>query len=532
MNLRESVNRVIEGTIKLVSPRRAFDREHWRRMRNDDFYRDSVLALLRTQGYRAAKPGGTPFAGGNGSADTELLNDLPVLRNRSRELNQDDPIGSGLTETFVRNIVGKGLRPRARTMIGTGANRQADAEKNAGLEAIWWERYGNLSLADGLNIAELQQIWVRSLLSDGETLPHRVKRTADEPVWFETIESDRLATPGLKSVGKSQDGINEVRDGVEKDSWGVPVRYWIAKRHPGDLISLGKAGDWNSFLGVTPDAIRHWKITRRPGQTRGEPMFHAILQDIRDLDLLLLASLKRVQIAACLAVFIKSDKSLGNLLGNDGSLVQQTAQKYGYKLDQAIEPGMIFKLFPNESVETLLPNFPTPELAPFVVMIARRIGAALGVSWQVVLKDFSDSTYSSARADLLESRMVYKMFRQSLIDNVMDWVWSEVMVDAQLRGDTRAAGLTIEDLTSVQWYGDGWELIDKQREYQANAVALQSCQKTLEQVWLENGDDPDDMREALANQSAFLNELGLTITFTPVPAAAEPAPPAKRRLVA
>jgi lambda family phage portal protein len=505
MRLRESFNRGIETAIKLVSPRRAFEREHWRRMRDDWDYRETVFALMRTQGYRAAKPGSstTPFRGGTASADAELLADLPTLRNRSRELNQDDPIGSGLTETFVRNVVGKGLRPRART---------GDTSKDENIEAIWRERQNSLSLADNLTCAELQQMWVRAYLQDGETLPKRTKRTADDPVWFETVESDRLATPGLKSVAAR--GENEVRDGVEKDKWGVPVKYWIAKQHPGDLISAGKAGDWNSYEPITPDAIRHWKATRRPGQTRGEPMFHAVMQDIRDLDLLMLAALKRSQIAACLAAFITSDLNSQGMLGS--ALIAKTAEKHGFKLDQDIEPGMIFKLNPGEKIETLIPNFPTPELRPFIIMIARRIGAALGVSWQVVLKDFSDSTYSSARADLLESRMVYKLLRQSLISNVLGWVWTEVLTDAQLRGDVRAAGLSQADMQAVQWFGDGWELIDKLKEYEANAVALQTCQVTLEHVWLEAGLDPDQMWEALRKQAESLKEIGMTITFTPV----------------
>lgn len=514
MKLRETLNFGLESAIKLINPKRAFERAHWRRMREDVEYRDGVFALLRAQGYRAAKSGGntTPFCGGTSSADAELLGDLPTLRNRSRELNQDDPIGSGLTGTFVRNIVGKGIRPRSRT---------GDKTKDTNLEAIWAERRNMLALADNVGCAELQQMWVRAFLQDGETLPKRVKRSPGEPVWFETIEGDRLSSPGFKSVYKV--GENEVRDGVEKDAWGVPVKYWIAKQHPGDLITAGKSNDPSSFDQVLPDALRHWKCSHRPGQTRGEPMFHAIMQDLRDLDLLMLAALKRVQIAACLAAFITSNSSTTGFFP-DGALQQRTADKYGFKLDQDIEPGMIFKLAQGDQITTLVPNFPTPELGPFIIMIARRIGAALGVSWQVVLKDFSDSTYSSARADLLESRMVYKMIRQSLIENVLRWVWQEVMVDAQLRGDERAAGVTLQDIASVDWFGDGWELIDKQREYQANAVALQSCQKTLEQVWLENGDDPDQMREALALQSEFLSRLGLTITFTPIPVGPEEQP--------
>ncbi len=487
------ITRAVDWAISLFDARRGATRQHFRRMENDRDYAALFMSLLNARGYRAAKDGKntTPWLGGSQSADAEILTELPALRSRSREINRDDPIGSGLTNNFARNVIGTGLRPQART---------ASPNKNQVIEQVWAERSNRLYPADDLLHAEAQALLFAKVLEDGEILVKQGKR-AGKPtraVWFEAIEADRLATP---INAKPQDPAGEIRDGVEKDRYGRVVAYHVRKRHPGDTFQPPQA-DTSDFIRVPRWACRHLKITQRPGQSRGVPLFHAILQDLRDLDLLLLASLKRVQIAACLSVFIKSEKALTNLM-------DVTAEKYGYKLDQALEPGMMFKLHPNEDVTTLLPNFPTPELEPFIIMIARRIGAALGVSWQVVLKDFAKSTYSSARTDLLESRQVYVWLQRWFIAKQLDWEWRVVLEDARLRGDPRLAGVTDADIQLVQWFGDGWRWIDPYKEAQANAVGLRTGQIVLEDLWIQDGKDPDVMRAKIEAQSKWLDSIGV-----------------------
>lgn len=516
MSVGGRITGAVEWAVGLFSPRSAALRAHFRRMASDPQYGALVLGLLRARGYRAAQPsdGKTPWLGGSQSADAEILNDLPALRCRSREINRDDPIGAGLTSSFVRNVIGTGLRPQAR---------MDDAGKNKKLEAVWTERTKSLYPADDLLHAEAQSLLLTKVLEDGDVLVKQGKRPyrPQEPVWFEVIEAERLATP---LNAKPRDPEGEIRDGVEKDRYGRVVAYHIRKRHPGDTFQTPQA-NLDEFIRASRDICRHLKITRRPGQTRGVPLFHAILQDLRDLDLLLLASLKRVQIAACLSVFLKSDQDTENML-------DVTAEKYGYKLDQALEPGMIFKLHPGEEPFTLLPNFPTPELEPFIVMIARRIGAALGVSWQVVLKDFAKSTYSSARTDLLESRQVYVWLMGWFVSKQLDWEWRAVMEDARLRGDRRLDGVTDADIERVQWFGDGWRWIDPLKEAQANAVGLKTFQIVLEDLWIQDGKDPDVMRAKIEAQSKWLKSIGLPdlIGGTATNAKQQPTEPPKRDL--
>jgi len=501
-----ALTRITDAMVRLFSPRAQARRMHFRRMESSEEYRNGVFALMGARGYRAAADGKTKttWLGGDGSADAEILGNLPALRAKSRELNRDDSVGSGITETFVNNVVGTGLRPQART---------GDMDKDQRIESVWTERAASLSLSDGLTYPETQRMVFRKWFEDGDAIRKNVKRRPMDPIWFETIEAERLATPTKRSMPLVKAGENEIRDGVERDAAGVPVAYWIMKHHPGEIFTPDNL-EREKFVRVLASEVRHLKTTERPGQTRGVPAFHAILQDVRDLDLLLLASLKRVQIAACLAVILESPEDTQDVF-------DVTAQKYGLQLDQKLEPGMMFKTYPGEQAKTLIPNFPTPELAPFIIVLARRIGAALGVCWQMVLKDFSDSTYSSARTDLLESRITFLVRRSVLVEKILTPEWVAVMQDARLRGDTRLRGVTDDDIRKVQWIAPGWKWVDPQKEALATKVSLQLGITTQRDVCAANGEDWEEvMRQRLVEEKRedeIRQELGLRPRVQPQP---------------
>lgn len=194
------LERTVDRFYSLFSPQKAIKRRHFRRMERDVEYRDAVEVGLKLRGYRAARslPNQTPWRSSHflgRSADAEVLFDLPILRNRSRELNRDDPIASGLTHEFVRKIVGPGLRAQSRT---------GNAKKNARIELAFDALSENLSPADGLPYGALQQMRTHKLLEDGDLF---VKVSIIDGVLVsETIEADRVTTPRRSGEGTRQQG--------------------------------------------------------------------------------------------------------------------------------------------------------------------------------------------------------------------------------------------------------------------------------------------------------------------------------------
>jgi lambda family phage portal protein len=487
------IDRAIDWTIERVSPRRALMRRHFRHYNRDANYRELINTLMRQRGYRAADQSrnGNSWMGGNNSADAEITQDLPKLRSRSRELNRDDSIASGLTRTFKTNVIGSGIRPQC---IST------DPEVVKNLESVWNERKNSLLPAETGDFGSDQAMIFGKILEDGDIgiKPSKSPGNPTEPLWFEAIEADRINGAGKVATVPT----NTIRDGVEKDKFGRPVGYWVMSKHPGDnVINLAQGGP-NDVQFVPTAAFRLLRQVTRPGQTRGIPLFHAIVQDLRDLDLLLVASLKRTQVAACLAAFIKTNNTMENVLA-------QTAERVGLKLEQQLEPGMIFQLAPNEEVQALVPNFPVPELVPFVHLICHRIGASIGITWQMVLKSFANANYSSARTDLLEARATFVVLQNWFIEQFLMPVWLWVMQDAALRGDPRMVGITPEDMRQVRWIPPGWRWVDPVKEAEAARIELAIGSTTRRDICSAQGKDWEEVARQQARERKYYESLGL-----------------------
>jgi capsid protein len=108
-------------------------------------------------------------------------------------------------------------------------------------------------------------------------------------------------------------------------------------------------------------------------------------------------------------------------------------------------------------------------------MLCRRIGAALGVSWQVVLRDFSESTYSSARTDKLDAYQTWDALQYLFIEQDLVPEWQEVMSDAILRGEREllAAGVALADVQEVEWVPNGRPWIDPLREAESIKLKIE-----------------------------------------------------------
>lgn len=513
------VDRAYEAVLRLVAPRAAAVRAHHRRMSRDEDYAAAFHVAARVRGYSAAKTTKNStewLLASDRDADAELVGDHRVMRNRSRCLSRDNALASGIVATLRRGTVGTGLRPQARTVAGT--------TKDEVLEAVGLELLDRVDQANGLDHAAHQALVYQRTVEDGDVLLRAVTTDPSEPVWIEVIEGDRLAAP---VDAKPMDPAGRIVAGVEKDRHGRTVAYWVAKRHPGDFGTVGTVMGTQAKIAPSITAVDYDRVdargarfvrsrVTRPGQSRGVVLFHGCLQDLHDLELLILASLKRAQVAACLTLFLKStDPSI--------DLLSLTADDYGYQMDAILRPGGIFRLFPGEDVQTVSPNFSAPDLAAFVFLLAQRIGAAVGLSPEAVLRAWKGVSYSGARTIKIDDRQTYRAERASFTSQVLAWEWRVVLEDALMRGDPRllAAGVTPEDLALVEWIGDEEQWVDPQAE--AAAVQLMLAMKlTSPQIECQRlgRDYADVLRQNLEAQALardIRDELGLE---DPVEAAA------------
>lgn len=503
-------DRAYESVLRVVAPRQAKLREHRRRMEVDSDYASAFDLMARARGYKAAETtkGQTPWIrASDRTADGEIVPSLPTMRNRARAARRDDSVAVGIFNAFTTNVIGTGRTPKPVVFLADGS---PDTAKASALEAVWWERADRLSPADGgLTHAQRQAMVLGKKLEDGDVLLREAKRTPDEPVWIETIEGQRIRTP---ADAMPQDRLGRIVNGIEKDRYGHVVAYWVSKTDPGDTGSTDTVGalprhsisakDFDRLpAGPGVNFVR--RGVTRPGQSRGVPLLHACLQDILDLDLLFLAALKRTQLAACLALFIKS-------AGTDDDLLEMTAADYGYELDQKIKPGMIWRLYPGEEVQPVSPGTPFADLSPLFMLAARRIGASVGLSPQTILRIWENINYSGARTILLDDRNTYRCEGYAFDAEVMNWEWRAVQQDALLRGDTRllTAGVTMEEaIAAPEWISDGEPWVDPVSEAQATQLKLAMKLTTFQRECARLGCDwRQNLREHVEAE-VYENEL-------------------------
>lgn len=485
-------------------------RWHKRGMSRDPDHARAFDIIARARGYKHAEhsKNGTPWLNASdGSADAELNPSIRNLRNRSRASFRDDSIATGIRRTFLNNVVGTGLVPQARAL---GSDGKVSREKNEALEAVWWDRADKLSPADGdLSHGAHQRMVYACKLSDGNVLVKGSVAEPGQPIWFEVIEHQRLGAP----VGQKPEAEGGwISGGVEKDALGRVAAYWVSKANPKSLSGAATSGYSRVPAGPLVKYVRH--AVERAGQTHGAPFLHACLQDLLDLDLLFVAALKRTQVAACLSMFITS-------MGDGLDLIEMTAEDYGYQLDQTLEPGLIFRLYPGEKVEKVEPGMPFAELQPLFMFAARRVGASVGISPQSVLKAWDDTSYAGARTILQDDRNTYRCERTDFDDQLLDWEWRVVQEDALLRGDERlvSAGVEAEDLDAVDWIGNGTEWVDPAADSAATKTKMEIGLTTLQIECAKLGLDWRDVIRARVEAELYEAEVRKELGAPPKPAA-------------
>ena len=468
----------IDRFIGYVSPEKALRRQAARQMMASGFKAADTSRLRNNW-----------LLPGQGAAADASGWDLAVLRERSRDANRNDPVASGASETLKANIVGRGLQPQSQIradVLGI-SNARSDALRRQAESAFRkWKPLADA--ANRMDFDDIQFLAFAKVVEDGETI---VIPTWAAEKWrpygrcLEVIESERLASPGLK--------VKDAKNGIAFGDRGEPVTYYIKKpgKLPGTL----------SFE-TTPIAARdamgrpkllHLFPQKRPGQTRGIPWFAPVLTYFKDLADYLEAEVVAARVAACLAVFVTKDNAMGSAIG----MGQGTEPGTGARI-QGLEPGMVGYLGMGESISVVDPKRPGDAFPSFIESVLRLIGMGLGLPYELIAKDFSKTNYSSARASLLEGRRMFDNWRHWWARHFCQPVWDMVLEEAFLRGEFDAPDFYRfrHEYTRARWLGGGWGWVDPVKEVEAARKRVDYGFSTLaDEVATMNGQDWEEVAD-------------------------------------
>ena len=461
-------------------------------------------------------------------ADDDIVQNLPTLRSRSRDLFMGSPLATGVIKTVRTNVVGSGLTLNAhidRRALGLSEEEAAAWEENVEREFALWSSTTACDASRSLNFYQLQALVCSNALLSGDCfvmLPSLAVPGSPYLTKIYVIESDRVCNPMDAAVGM------DVLEGVEVGRYGEPVAYWIAKYHPYSYhYDVSKTGPqhWTRVPAFGPQTglpmVLHVRSDfERPGQRRGLPFLAPVIEALKQIERYTDAELQAAVISGLFTGFITTSDGSG-LQGGFPGLDDETKED-----DVHLGNGSMVRLATGEDVKFSTPGRPNANFNGFVESIAKQIGAALELPYELVVKKF-DSSYSASRAALLEAWKMFRMRRQWLADAFCQPVYEKWLSEAVLTGRVEVKDLwAFEHDPAVrraygacEWSGDAQGQLDPLKEANAAVVRIQNGLSTRQyEAAALNGMSVEQIDPQLKKEAASLADaLGTAPASNPPP---------------
>lgn len=451
-------------------------------------YRDVWAGELKKRAYEGAsrKDGWRPNRPG-ASANTDHAMDATELRRRSRALVQNVPYIAQALRALVANVVGTGIMPR-----WTGAQA-------AGMNALW-RRCASKMDADGrLDINGLIALAYRTAVQDGEVLIRKRWRRAGDglevPLQFQVLEIDWLDS----SRTEQRDG-NAIINGIEYDTLGRVVAYWLFDQHPGDVTTVLAKRTSRTSHRVAAKEIIHYFAPERPGQGRGFPRLAPVVATVRDLQTYEDAEIQRKNLETRLSVLATGNAA--NLESMPPPDVNGPADSKNGELG-GLAGGSIMHLGDGLALTVVEPKV-APGYVDYIRQRLHIVAVGFGVTYEMMTGDVSETNFSSARVRLLDFRREAEMEQWlHVIPGIVQPICVAFAEAAQLAGKSSAVRLNIEYSTPK------WSYVDPSKDVKADTEEISAGLSSLSEKLRARGYNPPDVFQEIASDMQTLRDLGL-----------------------
>ena len=467
------------------------------------------------------------------SPDSEITQFRDRMVARSRDQVRNDGRSSGGITRILDNTVGASLRlsasPDYRVLkLISGANFDIKWAKefSSAAEALWrlysndLDRYNDVSRQ--LTVSQQLRLALRHKLIDGEDLivnywmPERIGRGAARyATAYMIVDPDRLSNP-MQMVDQKH-----MRGGVEIDDNGVPIAYHIRRAHQNDWYNGVQSMEWERVEREDPDdgwrRVIHDFDRDRAGQNRGVGVFIPVLNHAKMLATYYGLELKAAALASSIGTYVTSPydpSEVQDAVGGDDELrfYQSLRRDWNNERPAMFNGVRVPALAPGEEIKALSSDHPHNGFAEFVHEMQGGIASALGVSLEQVTQDWTRTTYSSARAALLESWKTLVRRRLEFSAGTatpMYAVWlREAMENGELPLPKNAPDF-IEAATAYagcSWLGPARGWVDPVKEPQGSILKMDAGLTSLKQEAAEQGSDWEELLDQRQIEIAAFNE--------------------------
>lgn len=475
------------------------------------------------------------------SAHGALKDDRALLASRIHDLARNDGWASGGITRVVDNIIGAGWRlshkPNASVL---GISPDAAVEFASQVEAAWadYAEDPDCFVDAGLRttFGGLLALAFRHRLLDGEAAAviHWIPGRGPYSTAVEIVDPDRLSNPPRFPE------TARFKSGIELGGYGEPLAYHVSREHPNELLAeFGGMRQWIRFPRATSFGRRifvHSFEADRAGQIRGIPLLAPVVKKLRMLGRYDEAELQAAVLNAVLAAFVESPfdhEQFAQALGGGDETISRYQQERldFYQAAPLSLPGAkIAFTFPGEKVNLTTPNHPNSVFEAFNRASLRNIAAALGMSYEQLSMDWSQSNYSSARGALLEVWRGFaarKAHFEATFAAPIFAAWLEEAIDlgkVKLPDGAPEFYAAKAAYCRARWIGPGRGWVDPLKEAQAAVARLTAGISTLEKEVAEQGDDYREVLAQIARERKEKEAFGLDPDVAPDGARPPPEP--------
>lgn len=467
----------------------------------------------------------------SGSPNEDINWNNQTLRERARMLDMSGGLASSAIKTNATNVIGCGLQLKSRIdfdYLGWSEQEALNWQKNTEREWALWAENKRACDATGLNdFYSLQKIAFKSSFTNGDCfgLFKQYKPTLMLPygLRIKLIEADRISTPHTKLLRTPlfiTDGIakngNKIYDGVEINDDGLVTAYYISNNYPWEITQVPSNWERVEAYGEKtglPNIIQVMDA-ERPDQYRGLSELAKVIEPLLQIRRYTESELTAALVESFFTVFVKTEADPSEPVFNEtNSKGQETLpdDDNEYKMG----PGTVNNLKPGESVDFADPKRPTSGFPNFVRAISAQLGAALEVPADLLMKEFN-SSYSAARAALMEAWKAFKMRRELFTSNFCRPVYEVWMYEAVARGRIFAPGFFTDPLARVAYLDAGFigpsqGMLDPVKEITAEILACENGFSTRADSAIKiNGSQWDSNITQLKRENQQLSEATLT----------------------
>lgn len=463
---------------------------------------------------------------------------LDTLRNRSADLYCNSPIGAAALNTSRMNVIGAGLKLSPKIdykTLGLTPEEAKEWQHKTRKEFELWANSTACDLYHKHNFYDIQDIAYLAYMVDGDAwaaLKYR-QPTPNNPYFLriQLMEATRICNPNTfgatGSVGtviaKNVNNGNKIVNGVEINNDGAVVAYWIANRVPLDFVNNGTTLKWvrvqafGEYSG-RPNILQI-AHEERPEQYRGVPYLAPAIEVIKQVSRYTGAELTAAIIKSFFTLFFTSRNSETTDINDvlDGNVTHESFEERQEKLSTVdLNSGSVNLLPDGIDVKAIDGSRSMSTFEPFTNTLLTQIGAALGISTEVMLSRFQ-SSYSAARGALLQASAVFKTRRTWFARDFCQPVYEEWLAEAIAIGRIKAPGYGSDPLitqawSKADWFGPVMGMLDPVKEATGAALRIKYGFSTSEREAVElTGTDFDDNIDQIAQEQATWKAYGLGV---------------------